>query len=125
MSSRVAHPYTAWEDYRAGMYDRSRGGADDVDSAFELLTDPEAFAAAAAAMLAEWTTAAEHWLTRPGAKSHSWIGAATCMHAERVPEHCVRKAWWLLTEDQKAAANDVADRARTAWLAQRRGSADA
>ena len=117
---RVAHPYTRWEDYVAGMYDtETRVGADEVDSAYELLTDPAAFEIAMRGMLTEWPMAAEHRLSRPGAKSRSWLGAATVMWRERVPEAGTRRAWWLLTQDQMAAANVVADLIRSEWITDR------
>jgi hypothetical protein len=122
---RVAHPYTRWEDYRAGMYDRSSTPTMAADDAFELLTDPERFAGAITAMLEAWPTAAENQLTRPGAKSWSWLGAAACMHAVNVPQHCTRAAWWLMSKDQQDAANEVAEDARQKWALEREGRADA
>lgn len=117
----------AWEDYQAGMYGKAEGGTanDLTDSAYELLTDPAAFTNAMHGMLGAWPTAAEHYLTRPGAKSRSWLGAAACMWRYEVPEHCTRAAWSLMTADQQAAANAAADDMREAWIARREDTADA
>jgi hypothetical protein len=109
---RVAHPYMAWEDYRAGMYDRDHLVPDGTDMAFELLTDVPLFTAAMTAMLTAWPTAAEHYLTRPGARSWAWLGAAACMHAHGVTEKYTRSAWWLMSQDQRDAANAAANLAR-------------
>lgn len=117
---RVAHPYTRWEDYRAGMYGKSETPGEHRDDAYELLTDPAAFASALAGMLQAWPDAAENWLSRPGAKSRSWLGAAACMWRHKAPQHCTRDAWWLLTEDQQARANQVADAARAGWEFERK-----
>jgi hypothetical protein len=115
----------AWEDYRAGMYNPSDTPAVHVDEAFELLTDSEQFAAELLEMLADWPVAAENWLSRPGAKSRSWLGAATCMHAVGAPQACVRTAWWLLSQDQRDQADGIADQVRVAWLAAREENGDA
>lgn len=116
---RVAHPYMRWEDYLAGMYDKSATPSEHTDDAYELLTDRREFADAVAQMLAAWPTAAENWLTRPRGKSRSWLGAAACMHRAGVPEHCTRVAWWLLSADQRDEADAIADAAREKWIAER------
>lgn len=109
-----------WEDYRAGMYGKSATPDKCRDEAYELLSDPPAFMEAMRGMLAAWPIAAEHRLSG-GPAALSWLGAAACMWAHSVPEHCTRAAWWLLTSDQMDAANAAADAARTAWLASRSG----
>lgn len=114
----------AWEDYQAGMYGRSRTPDEHRDAAYELLSDASAFTVAMEGMLAVWPISAEHRLTggMPGALP--WLGAAACMWAHGVPEHCTRAAWWLLTEDQMSAANDAASAVRTMWLAARVGQGE-
>jgi hypothetical protein len=122
---RVAHPYMAWEDYLAGMYGESDTPSGHTDDAFELLTDVVDLKSAMRRMLVAWPTAAEHWLTRPGAKSRAWLGAAACMFEHGAPERCTRAAWWLLTSDQQDAANAAADEIRTEWLADREADTNA
>lgn len=101
------------------MYGDSATPREHRDDAYELLTDVPLFDAAMAGALAAWPIAAEHWLTRPGAKSRSWLGAAACMWKHGAPRRCTREAWWLMTEDQQIAANAAADRAREAWMKER------
>jgi hypothetical protein len=122
---RVAHPYTKWEDYLAGMYAPPADPVGDRDAAFELLTDPEEFARVIPLMFADWPHATENWLTRPGAKSWPWIGAAACMWRDKVPEAATRAAWWLLGRDQQEAANRTAEECRRHWLAEREAANDA
>jgi hypothetical protein len=124
---RAAHPYVRWEDYLAGMYGRVEGeiANDLARDAYELLTDPAAFTDAMGGMLHAWPTAAEHYLTRPGAKSRSWLGAAACMWRRGAPEHCTRAAWSTMTASQQVGANAAADEARGAWIARREDAVDA
>lgn len=112
--TRVYHPYTSWEDYRAGMWSDD-GPSDGVAEAVRILADPELFRAAAAEMVADWPTSAEQNLTAPASGRRSWIGQATCCHLAGVTETQTREAWWLLAPEEREIANAVADQVVAAW----------
>jgi len=111
----MIHPYTAWEDYAAGMF-RKTGTVDDTTAAADLLRDPERFYDAATEMVREWSCAAESNLGI-GANGRAWIGQATCCYATGAPEEQTRLAWRALTRAEQANANAVADRIHTEWEA--------
>jgi hypothetical protein len=88
----------------------------------ELLTQAIAFTGNAedygAAMLRvieEFPIASEHNLTDLAQNRQAWIGHAACYLALDLPEDIVREAWGQLTQDQRDAANAVADIAIAAW----------
>lgn len=118
---RAAHPYTAWEGWRAGMYALSDTPYEHAADAGRLLADPYALLEAMQKACELWPLETEHWLTRPGAKSRSWLGAAACMVTAGVPALCTRAAWWKLSIAQQAEANLAADLVREDWLATREG----
>ena len=116
---RVAHPYTAWEGWTAGMYGLSDTPDQHTAAGHALLTDPYALLDAMGKAVELWPIETENWLTRPGAKSRSWLGAAACMVTAGVPALCTRAAWWRLSPAQQAEANTAADLVRDQWIAAR------
>jgi uncharacterized membrane protein YdfJ with MMPL/SSD domain len=116
---RVAHPYTDWEGWQAGAYALSDTPIEHTAAARALLSDAVALLEAMQKACEAWPREAEHWLTRPGAKSRSWLGAAACMVTAGAPFLCTRTAWWALSVTQQADANAAADLVRDEWLAAR------
>jgi hypothetical protein len=117
---RIAHPYTAWEGWRAGMYALSDTPVEHTANAKSLLSDPFALLDAMQKACELWPFETENWLTRPGAKSRSWLGAAACMVEVGAPALCVRAAWWGLSVTQQTEANVAADLVRDEWLTARK-----
>lgn len=122
MPDQVFHPYTAWEDWQAGMWQAPPDMTAAMEQAAHILGDPAVFAAAARAMLQEWTHAAEQNLTDMQQNRRSWVGQAACCHLAGVPESATRLAWWTLTADEQRAANEVADQAIAEWERDRESS---
>lgn len=112
---RRAHPYTAWEDYQAGMFGQSDRCAEETALAGELLGDPEEFRRAAREMVGSWPIAAEHNLSALDTNRRAWIGAAACFWLHGCREHTVRSAWWVLPRFDQWRANRVADQVIVEW----------
>lgn len=119
------HPYTAWEDWQAGMWQNPIDLDADAQRAAHILATPDLFREAARVMLREWTNAAEQNLTTNLAQNrYSWVGQATCCHLANVPEIATRTAWWTLTPAEQVAANAVAAQVIAEWEATREESAN-
>ena len=116
---RIAHPYTAWEGWQVGAYALSDTPIEDTAAAHALLADAVALLEAMQKACEAWPREAEHYLTRPGAKSRSWLGAAACMVSAGAPFLCTRAAWWKLCDTERADANAAADLVRDEWMAAR------
>jgi hypothetical protein len=117
------HPYTAWEDWQAGMWQTPTSPDRDMQRAAHVLASPGLFRDAARMMLREWPNAAEHNLTTNLASNrYSWVGQATCCHLANVPEVATRAAWWTLTPAEQVAANAVAAEVIAEWEADREES---
>lgn len=63
----------------------------------------------------EWPISCENALTDPHLNQKAWIGHAACALALRCPEDIVRKAWGMLTDEQRLLANKEAARAIRKW----------
>lgn len=109
-------PYTEWEDWQAGMYrDASAGERESlIAAAAGLLADPNRLAAAMRGVTVDWRFASEANLHEPP-NNRAWLGQAACCYAAAVPEEMTRAAWGLLTDEQRHAANRVADRVIDEW----------
>ena len=112
--SRIPHPYDLWEGWQAGMYEPTTTPKD-ITAAVDLLAAPAALGEAMRKAIEQWPTEAENWLTRPGTKSRSWLGAAACMTAVGATMASTRAAWSQLTIQQQAAANEAADATYDTW----------
>lgn len=66
----------------------------------------------------EWKHSCEHNLTDQSLNKQAWIGHAAASLAHNLPEYIVRRAWGLLTEEQRIAANIKADNAVELWTTQ-------
>lgn len=114
VTDQVWHPYTAWEDYQAGMW-TDRITPNQVDQAAHILSEPDVFLPAARAMVGDWPNAAEQNLTDMSQNRRAWVGQATCCHLANVPEAATRRAWWTLTVPERDDANEVADQVVVEW----------
>jgi hypothetical protein len=115
MTSQVFHHYRSWEDWKHGMWSEPRDPATEASHAADILSDPTLFGEAAREMLAEWPNAAQQNLTNPRSAGRSWVGQATCCWLADLSESATRSAWWLLSAEERDAANQVADEAVAEW----------
>lgn len=119
MSKPTFHPYTAWEDWKAGMWRLPSNVDAEIARAVEILSDCDQLRPAARAMLTAWPTSAEHNLTGAQQNPRAWVGQATCCHRAGVTESATRAAWWTLTVAQRDAANRAVDDVIAEWEASR------
>jgi hypothetical protein len=109
-------PYTDWEDWKAGMYADASGQTHEqmIEKAVALLGDRHRLFAAMRDVTIEWPRACDANLSEPP-NNRAWLGQAACCFACEVPEDMTRAAWGRLTDDQRLAANRVADEAIGEW----------
>lgn len=116
---QVFHPYTAWEDWQAGMWQAPANVTAEMEHAAHILGDQFVFLPAARDMLRAWPTAAEQNLTAMTQNRRAWVGQATCCHLAGITEQATRLAWWTLTAAEQYAANQTADHAVAEWEVER------
>lgn len=118
--SRIFHTYDKWECYKAGFYNSTKEGMTkaECESAYrEFLADESRFADALEHVITEWKHSCEHYLTNSAMNRIAWLGQAAACYAMGIPSS-FRSGFFLLTEAQQTAANEVALRFLNRWLSQ-------
>lgn len=112
---RVYHHYTKWEDFQSGMYNEIKEGREErIEKAIELLTNLELCYKFMKRVSQEWKYACEHTFTNRF-NHQAFLGQCACFMYAEVRDNETRKAWWYLTEEQRHAANKVADVVYEEW----------
>lgn len=114
---QIYHPYTEWEDYKAGMWRKLLPSEEPamLDAAIRFTGDAEEYGSWMMKVAREWTIACEHNLTDCSQNRRAWIGHAAACMAIQCPEYITRQAWGFLTKRQQDEANAVADLAIAWW----------
>lgn len=114
---RIFHPYEEWEDYQYGLYrlPSTQDSAHQVDLSKSLLSMPTVFFNVALQMMQEWKIATAVNLSNRSRNRQAWIGQASCCFNHKASESQTKEAWWMLNQEQQAAANKVADEIIELW----------
>ncbi len=111
---RIYHRYEVWEDWRAGMWRQSLPADEEaviLARAVEFTGDAKLYGAFMMRVVKSWPFSTEHNLTNTSLNRQAWVGHAAASLAIGAPEYVTRKAWWMLTEQQRRKANRRADSA--------------
>lgn len=113
---RIYHTWEKWECYKAGFYDESPSNQEEGEEKYRLfLSDLGAFEAALLGVTDQWKNSCEHYLTNDRMNRIAWLGQASVCFALGVPS-CCRGGYNLLTETQKAEADELALKYLNIWL---------
>lgn len=121
----VYHPYWEWEDWNAGMWRRpSKDEEDELTAkAVEFTGNAELYGSFMIRVTQEWPNCCEQNLLNVSMNRRAWVGHAAACLAIGSPESITRRAWWMLTEEQRIAADRQADRAIALYVNHRRSVA--
>ena len=121
--SRTWHPYWNWECYQHGMWKRVPRDQERelILKAVAFTGDTELYGLWMMRAIEAFKVSCEHHLTDESLNKQAYIGHAACALAEGFPEYIVRKAWGLLTQEQRDKANRKADAALARWKETQRG----
>lgn len=116
---RVFHPWDKWEDFQHNFY----GG---VTSDFEkdntlelyasLLRDLPRFEAALQVITRDWRYSCEHNLTNTALNRVAYLGQAACALTYKVPHSLSMGGYNLLSDEEKAAADAMAQKYLDLWV---------
>lgn len=113
---RIYHPYTLWEDYHAGMW-RKLAASEELDllrKAIGFTGDAKLYGSFMRMVTEEWPRSCEHNLSDTSMNRRAWLGHAACCMAIGAPEYITRRAWWMLAQEQRDAADAEAEH----WIKQ-------
>lgn len=112
---QIYHPYWLWEDQKMYTPFSSKKDMGRIQKAIDLLSNPKSFESVALEMIRAYKHSCEHNLTNPSMNRIAYIGQASCFFAHDIREDETRAAWAYLTEDQRNAANAVAEKVLRIW----------
>ena len=116
---QVFYHYTMWEDFQHGMYDEVKEGRKDrVQKAVYLLSNTDLLFEYMTRVANEWKYATEQTFTNPAINHQAFLGQTACNLYADIKEDETREAWGLLTNEQRYAANKVADIVFDNWVKQ-------
>lgn len=120
MTERIYHTWDKWECYPAGFYEGQKEGMtdDECKEAYRaFLADLDRFDAALRRVVSEWVNSCEHYLTNEAMNRVAWLGQASACIDMGLPSR-YRSGYFLLTEEQQKAADDLALEYLNKWLAE-------
>ena len=112
---RIYHPYTAWEEYKHGMWKQIVPDDSMVLRAVTFMHDTRAWGKSMMDVSRQWKHSCEQNLSHEEHNRIAWIGQASVCMAIGLPEAVTRKAWWHLTAGQQSEANYAATSAIIDW----------
>lgn len=116
--NRIFHTYEKWECYKAGFYATHVDGKTkaECEEAYRLfLSDLPRFELALSRVITEWKHSCEHYLSNAAMNRIAWLGQASACYDMAIPS-VYRSGYFLLTEEQKKAANELALLYLNKWM---------
>lgn len=112
---RVYHPVCDWEEVKFNMWGSVVDRKKYLDEAIKFTGDHLKYGRFMMRVISEWPVSCENALTDMDMNRKAWVGHAACALAFQCPEDIVRKAWGLLTDEQRFLANKKAEHAIREW----------
>ena len=107
---RIYYHFKLWEDNKNGMYNLK---CDDIQgtmtSCKHLLSTPSELEIEMRYVKDFWVVSTEVNMTCRNRNRQAWLGQAACCLYCGAPEFVTKLAWWELSDQQREAANAVAD----------------
>ncbi len=112
---KVYHSFYDWEEVKFNMWGKVDDKSAFLLKAVEFTGDWELYGEWMIKVVNDWPVSCENSLTDANINKRAWIGHAAVAYAIQCPEDIVRKAWGMLTDEQRILANRKADEAIDLW----------
>lgn len=114
---QIWHPYTLWEETSHGLWRAPTKEEEQslFNATFKVMQRTEIWGYYMSAVTSEWFYSCEHNLTHDDKNRLAWLGQASMALAIGAPESLTRKAWGMLSSEQRGAANSAATLAIQNW----------
>lgn len=112
---QVYHPYWDWEEIDYNMWGSVDNAKKHLKKAVEFTGNHRLYGRFMIKVVMSWPISCENAFTDPHLNKRAWVGHAASALANGCPESITRKAWGLLTDEQRFLANKEADRAIELW----------
>lgn len=119
---RVYHPYTLWEDYKAGFYDNISGKQKQskIDKVLEMFNSDKLTEEYMNMVIEHWVYSCEHNLTNESMNKVAYIGQAACCLYGKVPCDLTMRGWKLLSQEVRDRSDEIANKVINKWKLERR-----
>lgn len=112
---QVWHPVDTWEEIQFNMWGAVSDRALFLHNAIEFTGNANLYGDYMDLVISEWPISCENALTDYSLNRKAWVGHAACAMYMQCPEDITRKAWGLLTDEQRKMANRRAANAIRVW----------
>lgn len=120
---RIFHPYWLWEDYLNGMYgkpivNRLETGEtqeERLNKVSECLGNEELCRKHMQFVIDNWKYACEYRLSNTSLNRVAWLGQACMNLYAGLKESETKQGWWLMTQEQRDKANEIAKELIHKW----------
>lgn len=114
---RIYHPYWLWECYKNGMWRKESKDYElkVFDSIVEFTGNHILYGQSMIKAVNSWEHSCDNFLTNLSINRLAYIGHAGCCIEKGYPEYLVRKAWKVLTDEQRSLANKQALKSISVW----------
>jgi hypothetical protein len=114
---QIYKPYHLWEDYKFGMWRKETKDYEEknIDAIIDFTGDYKLYGNSMLLVIKEWPVSCEHNLTNLSLNRKAWLGHAACCIEHGWPEYLVRRAWGMLSEQQRFHANNFAQSVIDSW----------
>lgn len=113
---QIFHPFTLWEDAKAGMYRRSSECEHlHIASAITILSNSLICNQSMRMVIECWRFASEHNMSNLKRNRRAWLGQSACCFTAGCPEYCTKTAWGMLPQAIQDKANGIAQVIISEW----------
>lgn len=109
---RIYYPCNLWEDLKNGQYKTSTHENEIVleDLCVDLLSNTEKLYHSMRGVISDWFYAMRENISNKEINRQAWLGQAACCYQFGAPDYITKRAWFRLTNHQRVAANNIADK---------------
>lgn len=108
-------PYWTWEDWINGMWNKSNDEEALLEKAIKFTSDHVIYGNAMREVINEWPNTMLNSLTNKSINRRAFLGHCAACYKINCPEYITRRAWKLLTEDQRVSADLEAEKTIKQW----------
>jgi len=119
---RIYHPYTLWEDYKAGFYGNCSGDEKKIKSekVIEMFSSPELTREFMLLVIEKWKYSCEHNLTNESMNKIAYLGQGACCLFGGVPNILTMSVWGSLSQEIRDRSDSIAKSTIKTWELEQR-----
>lgn len=112
---KVWIPYWDWEDWHAGMWRKVDNEEFWLTVAVQFTSNTTDYGNAMTCVIHEWDQTMLNRMTDHGINKRAFLGHCAACWCLGIPEYITRKAWKLLTQQQRVDADAIAQKTIDKW----------